>query len=743
MSQVIPNHVLRVGQTVSLASKDESDPFRQGVHPMCISMNNKCSYFTTERYTGQVTTQVNGHVLPNAAVYGEKNHVHGTNFRVAEKGSHRSSLPEQNRVPGGMIRNNYVAQQSTNTEVCDEGDPISPSLDISIDHLNQLILQLDPTFQPLPIKTEQFYNSSKQFSSSSQVSSSYKPEISKMSSSPEIKCVNVHSDPRRNLCQENIQRSASPTPNSEGILISRGTQRDNCTTNGNVVFNETHSHVNGYLDRHQSPSTGSYNQMSEGIAIPHQRLNHYNTNISSSMGSENISYPLYQFRNYDVSSMSNSPGSDTSYILGSTQSLHNDEIDGQQLPGRIAESPFGSLGSFSQLNSPGMMSPSSSIHYFDQNPDACSHPALSMIANQSKTFSRLSTKGHANSCPASVASSSMDIPILLVNGCPESQDRSSMSSTSFHGSQRRKSSSSFNRANKTYSDSSISTFSDSSNREGQTGMKFVMATSKQWFQPSITRDKAIEFLKDKEPGTFLIRDSTTFRGSFGLAMKVPGVQSKTGKDSSELVRHFLIESSAKGVHLKGASDEPYFGSLSALVHQHSITSLSLPCKLLIPDKDQHNGESSPDSPPGPAVSELNTSAACNVLYLNSVSTETLTGSSAIQKAVSATFEKSNLPMQTIVHFKANEQGVTLTDVQRKVFFRRHYPLSTLNFCSVDPELRKWQKHCRSSRIFGFVAKNPTDASDNVCHIFAEYDAIQPVSPLITFLTNLIQQQEKV
>lgn len=32
-----------------------------------------------------------------------------------------------------------------------------------------------------------------------------------------------------------------------------------------------------------------------------------------------------------------------------------------------------------------------------------------------------------------------------------------------------------------------------------------------------------------------------------------------GEDSSELVRHFLIESSAKGVHLKGASEELYFG----------------------------------------------------------------------------------------------------------------------------------------------------------------------------------------
>lgn len=31
------------------------------------------------------------------------------------------------------------------------------------------------------------------------------------------------------------------------------------------------------------------------------------------------------------------------------------------------------------------------------------------------------------------------------------------------------------------------------------------------------------------------------------------------EESSDLVRHFLIESSTKGVHLKGASEELYFG----------------------------------------------------------------------------------------------------------------------------------------------------------------------------------------
>lgn len=34
-------------------------------------------------------------------------------------------------------------------------------------------------------------------------------------------------------------------------------------------------------------------------------------------------------------------------------------------------------------------------------------------------------------------------------------------------------------------------------------------------------------VQDKEAGTFVVRDSTSYRGSFGLAMKVD--QSSTGK----------------------------------------------------------------------------------------------------------------------------------------------------------------------------------------------------------------------
>lgn len=45
--------------------------------------------------------------------------------------------------------------------------------------------------------------------------------------------------------------------------------------------------------------------------------------------------------------------------------------------------------------------------------------------------------------------------------------------------------------------------------------------------------------------------------------------------------------------------------------------------------------------------------------------ETLTGELAVRKAVSTTLERDVLPTPTVVHFKITDQGITLTDVQRK------------------------------------------------------------------------------
>lgn len=59
------------------------------------------------------------------------------------------------------------------------------------------------------------------------------------------------------------------------------------------------------------------------------------------------------------------------------------------------------------------------------------------------------------------------------------------------------------------------------------------------------------------------------------------------------------------------------------------------------------------------------SSACNVLYLNSVETESLTGPQAIAKATDATLGRNPRPSATVVQFKVTSQGITLTDNQRR------------------------------------------------------------------------------
>ncbi|KAM9763173.1 tensin-3-like isoform 2-T3 [Menidia menidia] len=276
-------------------------------------------------------------------------------------------------------------------------------------------------------------------------------------------------------------------------------------------------------------------------------------------------------------------------------------------------------------------------------------------------------------------------------------------------------------------------------------VKFVQDTSKFWYKPDISRDQAIAVLKDKEPGSFIVRDSHSFRGAYGLAMKVatppPSVLQQSKKDlSNELVRHFLIECTQKGVRLKGCPNEPYFGSLTALVCQHSITPLALPCKLILPDRDplEEVNDSSPQTATNSAAELLKQGAACNVWYLGSVELESLTGLQAVQKATTSTLCMDPPPACTVVHFKVSAQGITLTDNQRKLFFRRHYAVNTVIFCSLDPQGRKWTRDSGSTaKIFGFVARKSQSETENICHLFAEHDPEQPASAIVNFVSKVM------
>ncbi|XP_018422974.1 PREDICTED: tensin-2 [Nanorana parkeri] len=278
---------------------------------------------------------------------------------------------------------------------------------------------------------------------------------------------------------------------------------------------------------------------------------------------------------------------------------------------------------------------------------------------------------------------------------------------------------------------------------------FVQDSSRFWYKPNISREQAIALLRGAEPGSFLIRDSNSFRGAYGLALKVssppPNVPTQPCKDPLEqLVRHFLIETGPKGVKIKGSPIEPHFGSLSALVSQHSITPLSLPCRLRIPDKDLIEQTSDVVVPTNmsTAADLLRQGAACSVLYLGSVDTESLTGPQAISKASTAILTPPR-SSATTVHFKVSDQGITLTDSQRKLFFRRHYPVSSVTYCSADPQDRRWTNPDRTtSKVFGFVARKAGTAAENVCHLFAELDPEQPASAIVNFITKVMLGTQK-
>uniref|UniRef100_A0A674NQU5 PTB domain-containing protein n=1 Tax=Takifugu rubripes TaxID=31033 RepID=A0A674NQU5_TAKRU len=145
------------------------------------------------------------------------------------------------------------------------------------------------------------------------------------------------------------------------------------------------------------------------------------------------------------------------------------------------------------------------------------------------------------------------------------------------------------------------------------------------------------------------------------------------------------------------------GSLTALVCQHSITPLALPCKLILPDRDPmlDLNEKPSVTAANSAAELLRQGAACNVWYLGSVALESLTGHQAVQKATTMTISMDPPPQSTVVHFKVSAQGITLTDNQRKLFFRRHYAVSTVIFCSLDPQGRKWTRGSSFKRKVSF------------------------------------------
>lgn len=139
MSQVLESHVLRVGQTVCISSPEESKSLHPAGYPGCSALPGKYIYYSTDTWADPPSVlHPKAHLHPSARATGAQ--------PVPEQGKGHKS-PSLERAPAPCR-----PQEEENPGVDPEAQPMSPSLDITIETLNQLILEIDPTFQPLPCR---------------------------------------------------------------------------------------------------------------------------------------------------------------------------------------------------------------------------------------------------------------------------------------------------------------------------------------------------------------------------------------------------------------------------------------------------------------------------------------------------------------------------------------------------------------------------------------------------------------
>ncbi|KAL3307403.1 Tensin-3, partial [Cichlidogyrus casuarinus] len=323
----------------------------------------------------------------------------------------------------------------------------------------------------------------------------------------------------------------------------------------------------------------------------------------------------------------------------------------------------------------------------------------------------------------------------------------------------------------------------------------------------------------------MIRESTTYPNSYGLALKayrVPHSVKVKPEDplSAQLVRHFLIERTETGFQIRGYDFEPIFGNLTDLVAHHCRNPVALPCALRLPgyapvptaeevfsgpvdpstkelapvrdrsynrsrsrtpnrgqlngynhealfgrgtmdnpliDEQRHkeiyrsNTELAPantgilaqsmridSNSMSPLRSILPKGAACMLYYLGSLDVEQLSGPNALRMAVDRVFGTEFEYIRPIeVTFHVNADGITITDVMRRSFFRRHHPIYHITYMDLDPNNRSWNMHIdgmvRSFKILGFVARISDHQMGNRCHVLTECERGEPAEIVANFV----------
>ncbi|VDP70073.1 unnamed protein product [Echinostoma caproni] len=301
-------------------------------------------------------------------------------------------------------------------------------------------------------------------------------------------------------------------------------------------------------------------------------------------------------------------------------------------------------------------------------------------------------------------------------------------------------------------------------------LRQVKDTFMDWYLPEKTREEVNALLRDKEPGSFIIRNSISYVNSFSIGLKIPQnsphVPTRPDDIKSGFVRHFIIgtvpmvDGRGDGLQLCGFANQPVFPSLVAFVHHHILQPGPFPCALRLPggigpstivpvQNARMNYTSQTSQYSGVVGSTGVTSAvdgtigvgsdgiAADMLYLGQVEVDRLESAAAVRRAITqilsqAAHSPTGLPKRCEVLIKAiPHDGITFVDKTKRTMLRKHIKPSQLLWCGIDPENRSFPdpelraRGLPSARTFGLVARRQHFfMHENVVYVFSELDPSQ-------------------
>jgi len=142
---------------------------------------------------------------------------------------------------------------------------------------------------------------------------------------------------------------------------------------------------------------------------------------------------------------------------------------------------------------------------------------------------------------------------------------------------------------------------------------------------------------------------------------------------------------------------------------------------------------------------LNPIYTCKLVYLGCRDCELLYGSAAIDRSISSLLnhDGNNFKSSSLVELKIQRSGVTLTDEERKLFFRKHFNKRNIIGGHVDPSFRTVNVEAyrglkKGALLFGIVVK--ASGSQNQCHIMAEVDENVTSNSIVDKIQLFIKNQ---